>query len=250
MALATRQVLQDGRPCIDFARSLAPRTAGAPENLVFLPIARDAITYAHNRTSNVPARLTVDQLNAIIECRATRWDQIGGASSESIQVFLPTIGPALAALLRQLSGASAIGPCVRTVQQDQGTDPALVSNRNALVLYSVGKYIGQAKYGHSDEHGSLVLGAINGIPATLFNPTTGRVEINLGQVRGVPGMPESFRIIEYVVALRDEAGALPPALGRLFADPDSWLCTSPAARHAIADYGFLPLERGTCGQPS
>ncbi|MEV4537791.1 hypothetical protein AB0J82_28835 [Asanoa sp. NPDC049518] len=61
---------------------------------------------------------------------------------------------------------------MRTVQQNQGTDPLLVGNRNALVFYAVGKYIGQAVYDHSDEHGGLVLGDINGIPATVFNPVT------------------------------------------------------------------------------
>jgi len=92
--------------------------------------------------------------------------------------------------------------------------------------------------------------AVDGNPATVRNPATGRVEINVGQVPGVPGIPASFRITEYLVALRGADGTLPPALAQLFAGPDSWLCTSPAVRRAIAEYGFLPLGRDDCGQAS
>lgn len=249
-ALANRQVLPNGRPCLDFTRSLSPRTPGAPANSVYLPFALDAITYAHNETSNVPPALTIDQLRAIIECRATQWDQVGGNSAETIQPFLPEVGPGLLALLHHMGGITQIGPCVRTVQQDQGTDPSLVGNPNALVFYAVGKYIGQTVYGHSDEHGDLVLGNVNGIPPTVFDPATRRIEINAGQVPGSPGMPQSFLITEWVVVLRDAQDTIPRPLSRLFVGAHSWLCSNPAARRAIADYGFLPVASTTCGQPS
>ncbi|MEV4537792.1 hypothetical protein AB0J82_28840 [Asanoa sp. NPDC049518] len=56
-------------------------------------------------------------------------------------------------------------------------------------------------------------------------------------MRGIPSAPETFRITEYVVVLRDAAGAIPPPIERLLAGRDSWLCKNPAARDAIADYG-------------
>src|SRR5215469_7425024 len=44
-ALEARQVLPGGTPCIDFARATRPRLSGDPSNIVFLPFARDGVTW-------------------------------------------------------------------------------------------------------------------------------------------------------------------------------------------------------------
>jgi len=248
-ALAQRQVLPDGRPCIDFARSLAPRSPGAPANSVFLPFALDGLTWAANAGSAAPSSLTVAQLKAIIEWTSTRWDQVGGTSGETIQPFLPERGPGLLGLLNHLAGVERIGPCVQTVQQDQGTDPKLRRNPNALVFYSIGKYLAQTVYHQADVHGKLELGRIDGAKPTVLNRATGRIEINVGQVPGVATFPEIFRVLEYVVVLSDGDGRIDPALERLFVGAGSWLCADAEAREGVQDHGFLLLAPDRCGRP-
>ncbi|MBB4698597.1 substrate-binding domain-containing protein [Sphaerisporangium siamense] len=249
-ALATRGTAADGSPCLDFARSVAPRSPGAPADAVFYPVARDGLSWASNESGNAPASLTVQQVADILECDAVRWDQVGGTSRETIDVYLPERGPGLVGLLRHLVGVERVGDCVGVTQQDDGTTPEVKDNPNALVFYSIGKYIGQTVHHRADVHGDLRLGLVGGVAPTVRDPATGRVEINLGQVPGVAGLPESLRITEWVAVRKDADGTVPPKLARLFSGPGSWLCASPVARRDIRDHGFLPMPDGACGVPS
>src|SRR5262249_5084275 len=149
------------------------------------PFALDAIDWATNAGSNAPPSLTAADIKAMIECTATQWDQVGGTSTATIQVYLPAQGPGLLQLLHHMAGVDQIGSCVRYTQQDQGTDPQIAGNPNALVFYSVGKYIGQVYNGFADVHGDLVLGQVNGVTPVVSDPVSHRVQINVGQVPGV-----------------------------------------------------------------
>jgi ABC-type phosphate transport system substrate-binding protein len=249
-ALSTREVLPSGVPCIDFARSLSPRTPVAPSTDVWVPFALDAIGWAANAGSNAPGSLTTADLKAIIECTATRWDQVGGTSDDTIQVSLPAQGPGMLTLLHHMAGVDQIGPCVGYQQQDQGTSPAIAGNPDALVFYSVGKYIAQAYDGIADAHGDLALGEINGLPPVVRNPVTGKTQINVGQVPGTEAYPSAFLLPEWVVLAESSGGTLSPRLSQLFLGSDSWICSDPHAQRAIQHYGFLLLPRGECGQPS
>jgi ABC-type phosphate transport system substrate-binding protein len=250
LALVNRQVLPDGTPCVDFARSLSPRTPNAPSSLVWTPFALDAIAWATNAGSNAPRSLTTDDLRAIIECTATRWDQIGGTSDDPIQIYLPAQGPGILTLLNHMAGVTSIGSCVGYTQQDQGIDPEIADNPNALVFYTVGKYIAQAYEGIADVHGDLALGEVNGVSPVVFNPSGGRMEINVGQVPGVSAYSSDFLLPEWVVLAPDSDGTINPQLSRMFIGSDSWICANPRAQEAIKDYGYLPLPQGQCGQPS
>ncbi|TCO65602.1 PstS family phosphate ABC transporter substrate-binding protein [Actinocrispum wychmicini] len=234
-ALATRQTAANGSPCIDFARSVAPRSPGAPADSVFYPIANDGLDWAANKVTNAPPTLTLRQVADILECDVTTWDQVGGTSHDTIQPYLPETGPGLANLLHIIAGIDHIGPCVGVSQQDDGTTPQVKDNPNALAFYSIGKYIGQAVYGIADVHGSLRLGNMDGAPPTVFNPGTGRVEVNYGQVPGVQGIPASFRIPEWLVVRKGADGTVPVSLRKFV----SWVCGSPFARWDIQNHGFL-----------
>src|SRR5436309_372037 len=178
-ALANRQVLANGRPCIDFARSVEPRPPSAPANLAFVPFALDGLTWATNVRTNAPDMLSLDQLRAMIECTATTWDQVGGRGTDPIQVFLPHAGPGILGFLQRIGGITQVGSCVTfDMPQDQGTDPQLAGNPNAVVFYSIDKFIGQAVYHHDDVHGRLRLHGLAGVLPTVYDPATRHVELN------------------------------------------------------------------------
>jgi ABC-type phosphate transport system substrate-binding protein len=249
-ALENREILPNGRPCIDFARATRPVLPGDAPNLRTVPIVLDVVDWVANAGGNAPASLTQDQLAAIYQCRATTWDQVGGTSTARIEPMLPAVGPGISAFLTLAFGITFadLGPCVfQGVQQDDGTDPRIAGNPNALVVYSVGKYLGQAVYHHNDKHGTLRLGRIAGRSAAVFNSSSNRVEINIGQVAGVPPMLTPFVIEQFVAYLADGNGNPPPGVRDLFVGPDSWLCTNRRAQADIADFGFLPLPPGLCG---
>jgi ABC-type phosphate transport system substrate-binding protein len=249
-ALAARGTGADGSPCIDFVRSIAPRSPGAPADSVFYPVAQDAVDYAVNTVTNAPAMLTTPQIKDILECTVTRWDQVGGTSHDTIQPYLPDLGPGLLGLLHRVAGVDKLGPCVGVSQQDSGVTPQVRDNQDALAFYSIGKYIGQAVYHIADVHGELQLGDLDGVAPTVRNPATGRIEINLGQVPGIQGVGTSLRIPEWVAIRRNADGSVPPTLAALFSGPDSWVCSSPVARSDIQGHGFLPLPETVCGAPS
>lgn len=249
-ALDTRQVRPNGTPCIDFARSLSPRTPNAPSTDVWTPFALDAIAWAANTGGNAPSSLTTDDLKAIIECTATTWDQVGGTSHDTIQVSLPAQGPGLLTLLHHMAGIDQIGSCVQYTQQDQGTSPEIAGNPDALVFYSVGKYISQAFDGIADVHRDLALGEVNGVSPLVFNPAIGRTQINVGQVPGVAAYSSAFLLPEWVVLAKNPDGTVSRQLTAMFLGSGSWICANPLARSAIAYYGFLSLPPGQCGQPS
>jgi ABC-type phosphate transport system substrate-binding protein len=249
-ALQNRQALPTGQPCVDFARATRPVLPGDAPNLRTVPIVLDAVDWVANAGGNAPASLTTDQLAAIYQCRATTWDQVGGTSTARIEPMLPAVGPGISAFLTLAFGITFedLGPCVfQGVQQDDGTDPKIAGNPNALVFYSVGKYLGQAVYHHNDKHGALRLGRIAGRSPAVFNTSSNRVEVNIGQVGGVPPLPSAFVIEQFVAYLADGSGNPPAGVRSLFVGPDSWLCTSRRAQDTVADYGFLPLPPGLCG---
>jgi hypothetical protein len=214
-ALLDRQVLPDGTPCVDFARSLSPRTPGAPSTLVWTPFALDAIAWATNANSNAPRSLTTADLKSIIECTATRWNQVGGTSDAPIQVYLPAQGPGILTLLQHMAGVTQIGSCVGYAQQDEGNIPGVAGNPNALVFYSVGKYIAQAFHGIADVHGDLVLGEVDGTSPVVFDPSTHRMEINVGQVPGVAAYTSAFLLDEWLVLAKSSDGRVPMCSPRL-----------------------------------
>jgi hypothetical protein len=250
LALLGRQVLPDGTPCVDFARSLSPRTPGAPSSLVWSPFALDAIGWAANADSNAPKSLTTADLRSIIECTATRWDQVGGTSDDPIQVYLPAQGPGILTLLQHMAGVSQIGSCVGYAQQDEGNIQGVEGNPNALVFYSAGKYISQAFNHIADVHGDLVLGQVDGTSPLVFDPSSGRMEINLGQVPGVAAYSSDFLLDEWLVLEKNSDGTMNPQLASMFLGGNSWICANPQARRAIQSYGFQLLPQGQCGQPS
>jgi ABC-type phosphate transport system substrate-binding protein len=253
--------------CIDFVRSARGRASTDPGKslITFVTLAKDAISYATNATSNAPANLSMAQLNAIYSCTVTTWNQVGGSSTSTIRPFLPQTGSGLRTSFLKAIGLDVAGPgsCVNSsVQQNEGTDPQFKNNPNALVPYSVAKWISQrfhsAKCGVKptaaqnrfgcDEHGKFVLHSINGT-----KPTTGSGTKTIINAHFTAGF---VNLIYDVVRTAKTKNGIPSQLQPIFdgvkrsgSGPVSgWACSSPVSKKDLAKYGFLPTP--FCGASS
>lgn len=236
---------------VDFARSSRAPKVGDPTNLLFIKFAQDAVSWAANATTNAPASLTPTQLAAIYKCQVTTWNQVGGTSSATIQPFLPQAGSGTRAFFETAIGITDadLGSCVnQTVQENEGTDPQLAGNPDAMVPYSVAKWIaqvyhsgpGQNTFG-SDVHGTMKVKNINGLSPTKTNRTTGAVTINAKFV-------SSFLRYVYNVVRQDttQSSGIPKYLDTIFGST-GYLCSKGST--IIKNYGFLPIG-SLCGTTS
>jgi len=247
--------------CIDYVRSARGRASTDPAKgaggVLFVAEAKDAITYATNATSNAPDNLTTAQLNAIYTCTDTTWNQVGGTSTATIQAFLPQTGSGLRSSFLKDIGVSTPGSCVNSsVQQNEGTDSQFASNPNAMVPYSVAKWISQkfhsAKCGVKptstqnrfgcDEHGSFVLHSINGTAPTVGTGTLTTINAKYSA--------KFINPITDVVRWASTSDNIPRYLDRFFATATrhGWICGNKQAHKDIVNYGFLPTP--FCGTGS
>lgn len=249
----TNAKTKDGKHfCIDFVRSARGRSSSDPNKgpggILFVFLAKDAITVATNKTTNAPANLTTADLNAIYSCTATTWTQVGGTSTATIQAFLPQTGSGLRTSFLKMIGVATPGSCVNSsVQQNEGTDPQFKNNPNAIVPYSIAKYIAQVfhsaqcgtkptpsqnRYG-CDEHGQFVLHSINGTA-----PTTGT---GTSTVINAKFSPTFINPIYDVVRWASTKDNIPTYLEPLLASAANhgWFCSNATAKKDLFNYGFL-----------
>ncbi len=252
--------------CIDYVRSSRGRAstdpAKGPGGIVFVALAKDVFTYATNggkAGTHAPKNLTTANLAAIYNCTATKWNQVGGKSTATIQPFLPVTGSGLRSSFLKEIGVAAPGSCVNsTVQQNEGTDNQLLNNPNALVPYSVAKYLtqvyrsnpctgpkkaGAVRFG-CDEHGELKLDGINGTA-----PTVGK---GSKQTINPKFSPDFINTIYDVVRWAKTSDNIPAYLEPVFASSHAkvkgWICTNKTAQADLTAYGFLPTP--FCGTGS
>jgi ABC-type phosphate transport system substrate-binding protein len=243
--------------CIDYVRAARGRSssdpAKGPGGIVYVALAKDAITYMTNggkAGTHAPKNLSATSLAAIYNCTATKWNQVGGTSSATIKPFLPVTGSGLRTSFLKDIGVTAPGTCVNsTVQQNEGTDSQLLNNPNALVPYSVAKFLtqefrsnackgakkkGKVRFG-CDEHGDLKLNSIN-----KTSPTVGKAA---KQTINPKFSPNFINPIYDVVRWAKTSDNIPAYLEPLFAPAHSkvkgWLCTNKTAVADLTAYGFL-----------
>jgi ABC-type phosphate transport system substrate-binding protein len=262
MALEANAKTADGKHfCIDYVNNTRPRAstdpAKAPGGIVFVTIGKDAISYATNATTNAPGNLTTAQLNAIYTCTATTWTAVGGSSSATIQAFLPQSGSGLRSAFLKDIGVSTPGACTNSsVQQNEGVDPQFASNPNAIVPYSVGKYIAQVFHSAKclnasctgspackptkaqnrfgcDAHGNFVLHQINGSKPTVGTGTNTLINPKY--------TPKFLLALSVVVRWANTPDNIPKYLDRFFgsASRHGWICSSTTAAQDIHNYGDL-----------
>jgi ABC-type phosphate transport system substrate-binding protein len=247
--------------CIDYVNNTRPRASTdppkGPGGILFVAMGKDAISYATNATNNAPGNLSTAQLNSIYSCTATTWNQVGGTSTATIQAFLPQTGSGLRNAFLKDIGVSTSGACVNSsVQQNEGIDPQFANNPNAIVPYSVAKFIAQAFHSAKclnstctgspackptktqnrfgcDEHAKFVLHSINGTKPTTGTGTSTSINPKF--------TPKFILPISHVVRWASTPDNIPKYLDRFFgsASRHGWICSSKTAAQDLHNYGFL-----------
>jgi ABC-type phosphate transport system substrate-binding protein len=258
-------------PCFNFARSSRARSATdpafGPGGISFVPLAKDAITYATTANSNAPTNLTTADLTGIFNCTYTTWGAVPGYSgpdpSGVPDPILPQTGSGtLSTWVADLGLGSSSEPVCSTVSQanapeeNEGVSPDFLiggvaggaPNPNVIYPFSIGSFIsqefhspkcgsktvakGQNHFG-CDERGVLGLNDINGTAPTTGSGT--KTTIN-------PAFSEPFfRILYDVVPWANNSLHIPKAY-QGFLGPKGYFCKQHSV---LEDYGYLPSE--LCG---
>jgi ABC-type phosphate transport system substrate-binding protein len=256
--------------CTDYARSGRGRGPGDPPyakgGVAFVTLAKDAITYATNATTNAPINLTLAQLTAIYNCTDTNWSQVGGKNAP-IQPVLPPIGEDVTTRFLHVFHLTNPASCVYVgPEENEGVNTAIMGNQNVIFPYSVGAYIaqrfhsaacsskpfcfpnqqgrvctptgGQNLYG-CNLNGNLRLNSINGTKPTAGTPPN--VVIN-------PFFTSRFVFTVYdVVRWSATADHIPPYLEPIFG-AKGYTCANATAKKDLRNYGFMVLP--SCGKTS
>jgi hypothetical protein len=151
--------------CVDFARSSRQPKASDPNNITFVALALDNVTYAtisrdkqFPAGSNVPADLTTVQLKNIYSCtvkrkgyKANTWGALLGSKAKrgtrnvAIAPYLPLGAEVLLSFLSAISVPTP-GTCVTepgNLEGDEGVSPIFQGKAapNILVPYSAGRWV-------------------------------------------------------------------------------------------------------------
>ena len=254
--------------CIDYARSSRGRASTdpgkGPGGIVFVALAKDAVTFATNATTNAPSNLTTAQLAKIYTCTVTNWSQVGGKNAP-INAQLPQTSSGTRAFFLSAIGVATPGSCVNsTAEENEGVNSVL-KGPNVIFPYSIGKYIAekfhsakcvnsactgspachptssQNKFG-CDTHGNMVLRSINGT-----KPTTGT---GTKTVINAKFTPKFVRTVYDVVRWASTKDNIPKYLEPFFSSAANkgWICSNSRAHTDLINYGFLPTP--FCGTGS
>lgn len=239
--------------CEDFARSSRGRTATDPVKgkggILFVALAKDAVTYATlAKGTNAPHNLTTAQLTKIYSCSVRHWNQVGGNNSKTIDPILPQASSGTRAFFLTAINVTTPGKCVRspaTLEENEGTNKIYKNNKNAIVPFSVGRWVSQgfhsAKCGKKptskqnlfgcNKNGVLGLNSINGKKPTVGSgaKTTLNPKFAAAFVRTV------YDVVRFSTATKDH---IPAAQESIFGSK-GYFCTNKTAKTDIAAYGFL-----------
>ena len=230
-ALQASLVAGDG--CYQFARSSSSRgTYESPIDMVWVPFATDALTFAVRSDGDVSRELTKAQLIAIFKC------QVPAVQPALVQVDSGTRGSWLKYVgITEDEIAAGSYPCL-VPEADGGTFPGKLPQehdgrelkKNQVMPYSAAVYQAQMYGTAPDRRGRAVPGVIDGVVPTIINT----------QFSGVRDM---FNIIP-----ADKADDPTSLEYKVFVGPDSLLCK---AKPAINLQGFGELvDASKCGDTS
>jgi len=223
-----------GAECIDYARSSRVKNTATDGDLVFVPFARDGVTWATfpraegGTTFNAPVTLTTAQLNDIYECTVTNWNQVGGKNA-TIKPFLPQSGSGTRSFWLTAIGVTTPGTCVdQSVQENSGEAIPAVDRPNSIAPYSIAKHLAQTNGIGDDLRDGIVLKQIDGIKPVVNN------KLNTS-------FPANY--------LRDVFNVLKPAdltkksISKIFSTT-GYICKHP---EITKTFGFAALKGTACG---
>ena len=225
-----------GTNCIDFARSSRVKNPATDGDLVFIPFARDGVTWATfpktpgSKKFNAPANLTTAQLTSIYTCEVTNWSQVGGKNAP-IKAYLPQSGSGTRSFWQTAIGVPTPGACVLQpagMPENDGSAVPAADRKNAILPYSIARHIAQDKGTSEDVRAGATLRNVNNtkpIVAKKLNPDFS---------------PAFLRQVFNVLKPADQAS---PEFEALFAT-DGYICTHPKITEA---FGFGKLSGASCG---
>jgi ABC-type phosphate transport system substrate-binding protein len=221
--------------CVDYARSSRPKNAATDGDLLFVPYARDGVSWAafpaSGATFHAPANLTTAQLTQVYTCAVTNWNQVGSANAP-IAAYLPQATSGTRAFFLGAIGVTSPGACVKqpsTLEENSGAGIPAADRPNAILPYSIARWIAQKKGVSKDNRAAAVLRNIDGKA-----PLTSAGALNSGFA------PAYLRLIYNVLKPADKGSA---AFSKVFAR-SGYLCTHPAV---AATFGFAALPASSCG---
>ena len=259
--------------CLNFARSSRPRgatdPAKGPGGVVFVALAKDAVTFSTASKTNAPSSLTAKQLNEIFSCTvpakdgnpANNWADLGGKAGK-INPVLPQASSGTRSFFLASIGVASPGNCVNATlpEENEGVDPVFSKDAANIVFpFSIGSYLEQSVHSAAcgkkasktqdqfgcDQVGKLVLRSISGA-----KPTTGKGKDTVINSH----FPAVFQRVLYDVVpyAAGAKGNIPGILQRFFAPATGkgshgWFCEKKQ-NTVIKDYGFLPTP--LCGLTS
>ena len=222
-----------GNNCIDYARSSRAKNPATDGDLVFIPFARDGVTWAafeEGGNFNAPADLTTAELNSIYTCSVTNWSQVGGDNAE-IEPYLPQSGSGTRSFWLSAIGVTTPGACVNQpagMPENDGSAVPAADRPNAILPYSIARWVAQDKGTSEDLRAGATLRQINGTKPLVRN------KLN-------PDFSPAFlRQVFNVIKPEDQASR---AFRKVFAT-DGYIC-----RHAeiTQRFGFGKLSGAACG---
>lgn len=226
-----------GLGCIDFARSSRVKNPATDGNLIFVPFAKDGVTWATyptvpgGSTFNAPINLTTAQLGSIYNCTVTNWNQVGGQNA-AIKAYLPQSGSGTRSFFLSAIGVTTPGPCVLSpavFQENNGEEVPSADRPNAILPYSIAKYIAQTSGVSADVRGGSVLKNINGT-----KPLTSGGRLNTSFTAAF--LRDVFNVIK-----PEDAGS--SAFVRLFGR-SGFICQRD---NITQTFGFAALPASQCG---
>jgi ABC-type phosphate transport system substrate-binding protein len=226
-----------GKGCIDFARSSRAKNTATDGDLLFVPYARDGVTWAAfpstagGASFHAPANLTTAQLKSIYTCKVTQWNQVGGGKFP-IVAYLPQASSGTRSFFLTAIGVSTPGACVRQPAALEENNGALIpgaSRPNAIVPFSTAKWIAERSTVSTDVRAGATLRKINGTA-----PLTATGTLNTGFTATY------LRLIYNVIKPADRTRT---QFSKIFARA-GYICAHPSIARA---FGFAALPANQCG---
>ena len=161
--------LRDHPDCVNWGAGVTDADKATFPNFTYIPVAKDALTYAYRGDGTVAPDLDIPTLKKIYTCDP-------GLTGGSNPLFHPLIGVLGAGnrtlLLKTLGitdGADLTTrfPCI--TDGFPANDGTVLKDSNELITYSTSTYLAQINQVDPDRHGQAVLGNINGTPALILN---------------------------------------------------------------------------------
>ncbi len=225
-----------GTDCIDYARSSRVKNPATDGDLVFVPFARDGVTWAAfpkvtgGKKFNAPRNLTTAQLTGIYDCTFTNWNQVGGKNAP-IVAYLPQSGSGTRSFFLGAIAVPTPGPCVLQpagFPENDGSAVPAADRKSAILPYSIAKYLAQSKGAQEDLRAGSDVRQINGTKPIVHKKLNGSFSASF------------LRQVFNVIKPADQGSA---DFDAVFAT-DGYLCTHPKITQK---FGFGKLTGASCG---